>query len=397
MVANCQHGEDRLHRAGGAQQVTDRGLGRRHGERGRRVAKEALDGGEFDLVAHGRGTVRVDVVHVAWPNTGALQRHSHRTVGAVAVLRRRRNVVGVAGQAVADNFRVDARAARLGVLEFFQHDNAGALAHDEAVAVLVVGTRGLLRLIVEGGAQRPAGGEAGDRQATDRALGAARNHDVGIIERDQPRGIADGMCAGRTGRDHGMVGALETMFDRHVSRGQIDEAPWNKEGTDAPRSLFLEENGGLGDAVKAADAGPDQDAGAFLLMAAIGPPTRVLDRLGGGGHAIDNKVVDLALLLGLHPVVGIELALRQGATRDETRYLAAEVADVEFLVPARSVLARNQALPTRLDAATKRRHQAKPGDDYAAGHSHAVHRRNLARARWSWREPCSKQQRASAT
>mgnify|MGYP003694372003 CR=1 FL=1 len=42
----------------------------------------------------------------------------------------------------------------------------------------------------------------------DRRLGAARHHDVGIAERDQPRGIADGMRAGRAGRDDGMIGPL---------------------------------------------------------------------------------------------------------------------------------------------------------------------------------------------
>ena len=73
-----------------------------------------------------------------------LQRHAH-----ASDRRRRRPAdgavmwIGVAGQAVADHLGVDARAARLGVLEVFQHDDAGALAHDEAVAILVVGARGL--------------------------------------------------------------------------------------------------------------------------------------------------------------------------------------------------------------------------------------------------------------
>ena len=60
----------------------------------------------------------------------------HAAEGAVAIFGRRGDVIGVAGQAVADDLGVDLGAARLGVFELFQHDDAGALAHDEAVAVL---------------------------------------------------------------------------------------------------------------------------------------------------------------------------------------------------------------------------------------------------------------------
>ena len=106
----------------------------------------------------------------------------HAAEGAVAVLGRRGDVVGVAGQAVADHLGIDLGAARLGVLELLEHDDAGALAHDEAVAVPVVGARGLLGRVVEVGRQRAAGGEAGDARAADRRFGAAGDHHVGIAE-----------------------------------------------------------------------------------------------------------------------------------------------------------------------------------------------------------------------
>ena len=57
---------------------------------------------------------------------------------AVAVGGRSRDVIGVARHAVANDLGVDLRAARLGVLVFFQNDHTGALAHDEAVTVAVV-------------------------------------------------------------------------------------------------------------------------------------------------------------------------------------------------------------------------------------------------------------------
>ena len=106
----------------------------------------ALDRLQLDLVAERRrGAVGVDVVDVGGANAGALERRRHAAVGAVAVLGRRGDVVGVARQAVADDLGIDLGAARLGVLVFLEHDDAGALAHDEAVAVLVVGARGARR------------------------------------------------------------------------------------------------------------------------------------------------------------------------------------------------------------------------------------------------------------
>ena len=65
----------------------------------------------------------------------------HGAETAVAVVGRSGDVEGVACKAVAHHFGVDVRAAGLGVFQFLEHQGAGALAHDEAVAVLVVGPR----------------------------------------------------------------------------------------------------------------------------------------------------------------------------------------------------------------------------------------------------------------
>ena len=148
-----------------AEQMADRRFGRRHRNLRGGVADQALDRAELDRVGHGRGAVRVDVVDVGRRKPGALERGSHAAEGAVAVLGRRGDVIGVAGQAVADDLGIDFRAARLGVLQLFEDDDAGALAHDEAVAVAVIGPRRLFRRVVALGGQRAAGGEAGERQA----------------------------------------------------------------------------------------------------------------------------------------------------------------------------------------------------------------------------------------
>ena len=126
---------------------------------------------------------------------------------------RRGDVIGVARQAIADDFGVDFRAARLGMLIFLEHDDAGALAHDEAVAVAVVGAAGLFRRVVEVGAERPRLGEAGNPDRADGRFGAAGQHDVGIVVLDHPRRVADRMRAGRAGGDDRVVGAHQAIFD----------------------------------------------------------------------------------------------------------------------------------------------------------------------------------------
>ena len=79
------------------------------------------------------------------------------------------------------------------------------------------------------------------RDAADRAFGAAGHHHVGIAQRDQARRIADGVRAGRAGRDDGVVGALELVLDRDVAGGEIDQAARNEERADAARALFLQQ------------------------------------------------------------------------------------------------------------------------------------------------------------
>ena len=172
---------------------------------------------------------------------GALQRRRHRAKGAVAVRRRRGDVIGVARQAVADELGINLRAARLGMLVDLEHHAARALAHDETVAIAIIGARGLLRPIVESGRKRLAGGKAGNADAVDRRFRAARDHDIGVFERDDARRIADRVRAGRTGRDDGMIGSLETMHDRDMAAREIDQAAGNEERRDAARALLVQQ------------------------------------------------------------------------------------------------------------------------------------------------------------
>jgi hypothetical protein len=72
--------------------------------------------------------VGVDVVDLGGIDAGALDRHLHAAEAAIAIFRRRGDVIGVAAQTVADDLGVNLGAAGLGVLVLLEHDDAGALA-----------------------------------------------------------------------------------------------------------------------------------------------------------------------------------------------------------------------------------------------------------------------------
>src|SRR5690606_18742146 len=82
LVAQREDAEDRFDRAGAAEQVTDRRLGRTHRDVAYRVAEQAADRAELELVAErSRSAVGVDVVDVGRRQAGLAQCHLHRTVG----------------------------------------------------------------------------------------------------------------------------------------------------------------------------------------------------------------------------------------------------------------------------------------------------------------------------
>src|ERR1044072_7700950 len=73
------------------------------------------------------------------------------------------------------------------MLIFFEDDDAGALAHDEALAVPVIGPARLLRPVVVARVERAGLSEAGDPDRADRRFRAARQHDVGIVAASSSR------------------------------------------------------------------------------------------------------------------------------------------------------------------------------------------------------------------
>ena len=120
-----------------------------------------------------------------------LQRVGHGEARALAVLRRRGDVIGVAAHAEADQLGVDARAALLRVLELLEDDRAAAVAEHEAVAVLVPGpARSLRRIVVAWTAPSP-GRSCRGRRPSGGHLAAAGDHHVRIAVLDGAHAQAD--------------------------------------------------------------------------------------------------------------------------------------------------------------------------------------------------------------
>src|SRR5690606_7397384 len=104
-----------------------------------------------------------------------------------------------------------------------------------------------------------------------------------------------------------------------------------EEGTDAARTLLVQRDRGLVDAADAADARADQRTDAVLLFLGLRLHPGVIDGLFGRRHGVDDEGINLALLLHVHPLVGVEPALGVVAQGDPVGDLAGNVVDPEVV------------------------------------------------------------------
>ena len=104
----------------------------------------------------------------------------------------------VGRRAVAGHLPQNGCSPSLGVLELLQDNHPGSLAEDETVAVAIERAAGSGRLGIAG-RERGEEVEAGHAERVDHAMGAAREHHVGVASTDDLNRFADRLRAGGAG------------------------------------------------------------------------------------------------------------------------------------------------------------------------------------------------------
>jgi len=91
------------------------------------LAEDRLDGHRFVAVVERRaGSMRVDVIDLIGTDAGALQRRSHGALVALALLRRRRHVVGIGRRPVSDDLGNQPSPAGKRMLELLENEDGAA-------------------------------------------------------------------------------------------------------------------------------------------------------------------------------------------------------------------------------------------------------------------------------
>ena len=252
-------------------------------------------------------------------------------IGAVAVFGRRGDVIGVARQAVTDDLGIDLRAARLGVLQLFEHDDAGALAHDEAVAVPVVGTRGRFGSSLKpvDSARQAAKPASASRPIGDSAPPATiTSASPSMISRAaSPIACAPVEQAVTTA----WFGPLSPCRIETWPDDQIDQPAGNEEGRDAARALSLQDDRGFVDAARGRRC-RSRSARRWRSAprAVLGSQPASSSASSAAAIAVDDEVIDLALFLRLHPVRRrLKVPSAAVAARDLAGDLGRQVVDLE--------------------------------------------------------------------
>jgi hypothetical protein len=166
---------------------------------------------------------------------------------------------------------MDGGAARLGVLELFQHQHARAPGDHEAVAVLVIGARSLVRRLVVAARHRPHGVEQ-HRQRPVELLAAAGEHHVLLAPLDHFRGIADAVARRGAGRRDRIIDAADA--EGHGERGRVGARHGGRHGErpDPLGPLLPRRVGRLHDGARRGPAGAHDDAGAIVLDVGLFQP-----------------------------------------------------------------------------------------------------------------------------
>ena len=264
-------------------------------------------------------------------------------------------MVGIGAHADTGNAGEDVRATLLCVREAFEHEDAGALAHHETVAVLVERAGGGGGVVVAL-AQGMHVGKAGEGERADRFVGTAGQHDVGAAETDGVVGGGDGVVRRRTGRNHGKAGAhpagtVGNFACRHVGNRHRD-----KERGHTVRAAVRKRHCVFGVDVHTADTGTDNHARAGRIFG-FRIDSCILQGLESGIDCILDALREPGL---------VACAEKFGAVKflDSGRNLDRQCRDIEPVDGRNAGLALQKVVPEDVGGIAKGRHAAHTGNYY---------------------------------
>src|ERR1022692_1644184 len=143
------------------------------------LAEGEFHGARLDPVVEFRGgAVIVDVLHVARRDAALFETDADGPRRLFAALFQTHPVIGLAGGAIAGDLAVYVRAARLGPLHLFHHEEPRTLGENEAVAILGEGPRGACGLFVPTGGHDAHQLEAAQDQGRDGRIHAVRHNGI---------------------------------------------------------------------------------------------------------------------------------------------------------------------------------------------------------------------------
>src|ERR1035438_9585928 len=158
------------------------------------LAEGEFHGTRLDPVVEFRGgAVIVDVLHVARRDAALFETDADGPRRLFAALFQTHPVIGLAGGAIAGDLAVYVRAARLGPLHLFHHEEPRTLGDHETVAIPGEGPRGALRLLVPTGGHDAHQLETAQDQRRNGRIHAARHYRIQHAHLNVAVGIPHGV------------------------------------------------------------------------------------------------------------------------------------------------------------------------------------------------------------
>jgi len=214
--------------------------------------------------------------------------------------------------------------------------------------------------------------ESRDRDLGHGRFGAAADHDIGLAQADQIRGIDEGVSRRSASGGYRVVGPLVAVAHGDHAGCHVGDGHGHEEGTDTARAAGHEGGAILFDGADAADAATDHDADARLVQPLDTLETGVFDGLGGRADRVLEESVEALGFLGLD--VGFDVEVLHLAGDTGTKICRIEVGDGS---DARTAF--DESFPEGLERGAHGADDPHASDDDAL--RHAVHSLGCARRR----------------